>query len=88
MLRLILPTIVVLATSALHAEFKAGAAVIDITPPKLPVLVNGGMLSRYLDKINTRMNARAIVATDGRESVVVDSCMMGRELLHWAKKAF
>ena len=55
---------------------------IDITPPKLPVLVNGGMLSRYLDKINTRVNARAIVATDGKESVVVvDSCMMGRELL-------
>ncbi|WP_461786562.1 LamG domain-containing protein [Prosthecobacter sp.] len=89
MLRLILPTIVVLATTALHAEFKAGAAVIDITPPKLPVLVNGGMLSRYVDKINTRVNARAIVATDGKTQmaiVVVDSCMMSREVLDDAKK--
>jgi hypothetical protein len=89
MLRLILPTIVVLATTAIPAEFKAGAAVIDITPPKLPVLVNGGMLSRYVDKINTRVNARAIVATDGKTQmaiVVVDSCMMSREVLDDAKK--
>jgi len=34
-----------------RAEFQAGAAVVDITPPKLPMLVNGGMLSRYIDKI-------------------------------------
>jgi len=89
MLRLILPTVVVLATTALHAEFKAGAAVIDITPPKLPVLVNGGMLSRYVDKINTRVNARAIVATDGKTQiaiVVADSCMMSRDVLDDAKK--
>ncbi|HBJ86139.1 MAG TPA: hypothetical protein DDZ88_20195 [Verrucomicrobiales bacterium] len=77
------------SASALHAEFKAGAAVIDITPPKLPVLVNGGMLSRYVDKINTRVNARAIVATDGKTQiaiVVADSCMMSRDVLDDAKK--
>lgn len=77
------------SASCLHAEFKAGAAVIDITPPKLPVLVNGGMLSRYVDKINTRVNARAIVATDGKTQiaiVVADSCMMSREVLDDAKK--
>jgi hypothetical protein len=34
------------------------------------------------------VNARAIVATDGKESVVVDSCMMGRELLDEVKRAF
>ena len=44
----------------LRAEFKAGAAVVDITPAKLPVLVNGGMTSRSVDKINTRIHARAI----------------------------
>jgi hypothetical protein len=77
------------SASFLHAEFKAGAAVIDITPPKLPVLVNGGMLSRYVDKINTRVNVRAIVATDGKTQiaiVVADSCMMSREVLDDAKK--
>ncbi len=89
MIRRLLPFLAIVSVSHLHAEFKAGAAVIDITPPKLPVLVNGGMLSRYVDKINTRVNARAIVATDGKEQiaiVVADSCMMGRDLLDDAKK--
>lgn len=83
------PFVVLLTAPSLHAEFKAGAAVVDISPPKLPVLVNGGMLSRYVEKINTRVNARAIVATDGKEQVaivVVDSCMMSREVLDEAKK--
>ncbi len=89
MRRIILPFFVaVLSATSLHAEFKAGAAVIDITPPKLPVLVNGGMLSRYVDKINTRVNARAIVMSDGKSQVaivVADSCMMSREVLDDAK---
>jgi hypothetical protein len=71
-----------------HADFKAGAAVIDVTPEKLPVFVNGGMTSRSLDKIKTRVNARAIVLADGKTQVamvVVDSCMMGRPMLDEAK---
>jgi hypothetical protein len=89
MIRRLLPLAVLFLASTVHAEFKAGAAVIDITPPKLPVLVNGGMLSRYVDKINTRVNARAIVATDGKTQialVVADSCMMSRDVLDDAKK--
>ncbi|MBK8094910.1 MAG: hypothetical protein IPK32_23805 [Verrucomicrobiaceae bacterium] len=85
----LLTLIALLTATTLHAEFRAGAAVIDITPTKLPVLVNGGMLSRYLDKINTRVNARAIVVTDGKTQiaiVVADSCMMGRDVLDEAKK--
>lgn len=89
MIRRLLPLIPLLIAPSLHAEFKAGSAVIDITPEKLPVLVNGSMLSRYVDKINTRVNARAIVATDGKTEiaiVVADSCMMSREVLDDAKK--
>ncbi len=89
MMRFLLPLSVLLLATSIHAEFKAGAAVIDITPPKLPVLVNGGMLSRYVDKINTRVKARAIVASDGKTEiaiVVADSCMMSREVLDDAKK--
>jgi hypothetical protein len=89
MIRRLLFLSVILTVQSLHAEFKAGSAVIDITPPKLPVLVNGGMISRYVDKINTRVHARAIVATDGKTEiaiVVADSCMMGREFLDDAKK--
>ena len=90
MIRRILFLSAILTVQSLHAEFKAGSAVIDITPPKLPVLVNGGMLSRYVDKLTTRIHARAIVATDGKTEiaiVVVDSCMMGRDFLDDAKKA-
>ncbi len=71
-----------------HAEFQAGAAAIDITPMDLPVLINGGMLSRTVDKISTRIHARAVAFADGKEQlviVVVDSCMMTRPLLDEAK---
>jgi hypothetical protein len=71
-----------------RAEFKAGAVAVDITPTKLPVLVNGGMLSRSVDKIKTRIHARAVAFADGKEQlviVVVDSCMMTRPLLDEAK---
>lgn len=70
------------------ADFKAGAAIVDITPPKLPVLVNGGMFSRSVAKIKTRIHARAIAMTDGKTQlaiVVADSCMMSRPLLDEAK---
>jgi hypothetical protein len=70
------------------AEFKAGAAVVDVTPPTLPVLVNGSMLSRTVSNVNTRVNARAIALADGKEQcviVVADSCMMGRPVLDEAK---
>lgn len=70
------------------ADFRAGAAVVDVTPAVLPVLVNGGMLNRSVEKVNTRVNARALALSDGREQVaivVVDSCMMGRPLLDEAK---
>jgi ribosomal protein L10 len=71
-----------------QAAFHAGAAVVDVTPEKLPVLLNGGMLSRQSDKIKTRVNARAYALSDGRNQlaiVVVDSCMMSRPVLDEAK---
>lgn len=80
----------ILATCALplRAEFQAGAVAVDITPVKLPVLVNGGMVSRSVEKVNTHIHARAIVLADGREQVaivVVDSCMMTRPFLDEVK---
>jgi hypothetical protein len=83
------PALLLLAPPAHAAEgFRAGAAVVDITPPKLPVIVNGGMLSRTVDKVKTPIQARALCLTDGKTTmaiVVADSCMMGRELLDEAK---
>ncbi|NND99153.1 MAG: hypothetical protein HKN47_17690 [Pirellulaceae bacterium] len=70
------------------ADLRAGAAVVDISPTQMPVLVNGGMMSRSADSIKTTVNARAIVVDDGKDRiaiVVVDSCMVPRELLDDAK---
>jgi hypothetical protein len=75
-------------SSQARAGLSAGAAVIDVTPTELPVLVNGGMLSREVDTVKTPLNARAIVLDDGDDRiaiVVVDSCMMPRPLLDEAK---
>lgn len=91
-LRSVIPLIITFAAwmpLSVHAEFRAGAAVIDVTPDQLPVIVNGSMTSRSVSVINTRLNARAIAFADGNEQlviVVVDSCMMPRDLLDEAKK--
>lgn len=78
-----------IATSrAAENEFRAGAYAIDITPLELPVLVNGGMLSRSIDKIVDRLHARCLVLDDGDARiaiVVVDSCLLPRDLLDNAK---
>jgi hypothetical protein len=77
------------APPRVEAELKVGAAVLDVTPAKLPVLVNGGMLSRTASTVKTKLHARAIVLDDRCERiaiVVVDSCMMPRPLLDEAKQ--
>jgi hypothetical protein len=72
------------------AEFRAGAVLVDVTPEKLPVLINGGMLSRTASDIKTRIHARAIVLDGGGAErvaiVVVDSCMLPRPLLDEVKQ--
>ncbi len=71
------------------AQFRAGAAITDITPPELPVLVNGSMRSRTVDRINTRIHARSLALEEGQTRVVlvvVDTCMMPRPLLDEVKQ--
>jgi hypothetical protein len=85
----VLAALLVPTTACPAAQFRAGAAAVDITPTELPVLVNGGMLSRSVDTVATKLHARAIVLHDGKTRlaiVVVDSCMLPRELLDEAKK--
>ena len=67
----------------------AGAVVVDVTPQKFPVIVNGSMVSRTVDKVKTSLNARGLAISDGETTVVlvvVDSCMMPRPLLDEVKK--
>lgn len=71
-----------------RAEFQAGAAVIDVTPTKLPAIVNGGLVSRTVGEVKTPLNARALALADGTTKlviVVVDSCMLPRPLLDEVK---
>lgn len=68
--------------------FSAGAAVVDVSPIKFPIVVNGNMTAKYADKVVTPVNARAIVMAQGKTQaamVVVDSCMMPRFLLDETK---
>lgn len=72
---------------ALQAEFKVGAASIDITPQSFPVLINGSFYSRQGEPKN--IHARAIVLDDGDTRiaiVVTDSCMLPKELVDSAKQ--
>ncbi len=69
--------------------FKAGAFAINVSPLKFPVIINGGMTERTADKITDPLHARCLVLDDGTTKVamvVVDSCMMPRDLLDEAKQ--
>src|SRR2546421_12708621 len=71
-----------------RAALRAGAYAQDITPTQFPVIVNGGFTEVIATKANDTLHARAIVLDDGHEKlalVVVDSCMLPRELLDGAK---
>ncbi len=77
-----------MTSRAYPGSFKAGAVVVDVTPRKLPVIVNGGFTSRSFDKVLSPLSARALAFSDGKTQVVlvaVDSCMMPRDLLDEAK---
>ena len=77
-----------LAASAAGADFRAGAAVIDVSPNWTPIITNGGMLSRSVNAIKTRVHARAIALADSSGQaviIVVDSCMMDRKFLDEVK---
>ncbi len=63
--------------------FRAGACAIDATPATFPVLINGGFLQNSAKRLNDPVRARCLVLDDGSTRlaiVVVDSCMMPREL--------
>jgi len=68
---------------------RAGACAIDITPTKLPAIVNGGFAERKVSEITDRLHARCLVLDDGTGQVaiaVVDNCVIGRDLLDEAKE--
>ena len=77
------------ARAAEAKSFRAGASVTDVTPPKFPAIINGMFLERVAEKATDPIHARSLVLDDGVTRiaiVVVDSCMMPRELLDRAKE--
>ena len=71
-----------------HGQLRAGAFTMDVTPTQYPVIVNGMFEERAADRDVDPLFARAFVLDDGATRiaiVVVDSCMMPRELLDIAK---
>ncbi len=77
-----------LLTSTAWAEFRAGAAKVDITPKLWPVQMVGSFHERLADKAHDPLHARAIVCDDGETRlaiVIVDNCLIGRNYLDRAK---
>ena len=68
--------------------FRAGAYAIDVTPKKLPVIVNGGMLERTASKVTDPLHARCLVLDDGTTTIalaLVDNCVIPRSIMDRAK---
>src|SRR5215212_5500582 len=67
---------------------RVGAFAMNVTPTHFPVIVNGMFEERTADRDFDPLFARAFVLEDGATRiaiVVVDSCMLPRELLDAAK---
>jgi neutral ceramidase len=92
-MRFALSVLAILGTVAgLSAEekpvFRAGAFAMDVTPLKYPVSVNGSFTDQQATKANDPLHARCLVLDDGKTKlaiVVVDNCLMSRELIENAK---
>ncbi|MFT5471501.1 MAG: neutral ceramidase [Verrucomicrobiales bacterium] len=77
-----------LALSA-HAEFRAGAAAEDVTPTEWPLAMRGSFRPQLTESAHDPLHSRAVVFDDGKTRIaiaVVDSCMVGRDVLDRAKE--
>ena len=80
--------ILFLINSHAWAEFRAGAAKVDITPQQWPLQMIGSFHERLATKAHDPLHARAIVCDDGKTRlaiVIVDNCLIGRNYIDNAK---
>ena len=88
--RLMLWLFVILTPKLLcAAEFRAGAAVGNITPTKWPVYLVGSFSERGAEQAWDPLSARALVLDDGKTRlaiVIVDSCLIPRTLFDDVKQ--
>ena len=89
MMRLVCLVAILGVCGAVHADgLKAGAFAMDVTPTRFPISVNGNMADVQAKGANDPLHARCLVLDDGKTKlaiVVVDSCMLPRELVEDAK---
>ncbi|HEY1188765.1 MAG TPA: hypothetical protein VGE74_14010 [Gemmata sp.] len=91
-MRLLLALVLLFPATLVRAAppvLRAGAYAMDVTPEKFPVSVNGGFADRKANSAHDPIHARCLVLDDGATRlaiVVVDSCMVPRELIDEAKK--
>ncbi|MEE2942740.1 MAG: PVC-type heme-binding CxxCH protein [Verrucomicrobiota bacterium] len=82
-------TIALLLPVEARAELRAGAAKVDVTPRVLPVIRNGGFLEASDNRVVDSLHARCLVLDDRATRlaiVVVDSCMLPRDLCDEVKR--
>ncbi|HEY2909852.1 MAG TPA: hypothetical protein VGI99_06380, partial [Gemmataceae bacterium] len=77
------------SAAAAEPKLSAGAFAQDITPTRFPISVNGNLADKKATSAHDPLHARCLVLGDGTTKialVVVDSCMVPREI-HDAAKA-
>ncbi len=70
-------------------SFRAGAYAQDITPQKLPIVVNGNFGPIIAEKIVDPLHVRCLILDDNKTRIgiaAVDSCLIDRELMDQAKE--
>ena len=83
-----LALLITFITQLSAAQFRAGAAKVDITPKLWPVQLIGSFNERLAYKAHDPLHARAIVCDDGKTRfaiVIVDNCLIGRNYIDRAK---
>ncbi|MFH1919820.1 MAG: neutral/alkaline non-lysosomal ceramidase N-terminal domain-containing protein [Planctomycetota bacterium] len=83
------PALVAQGRAAEAATFRAGAAVVDITPREFPISMLGSFSDRQATSAHDPLEVRAILLDDGRTRIAIavcDNCVIPRELLDQAKQ--
>lgn len=85
---LLTASLLAVALPAAEPVFRAGAATSNVTPP-LGSSINGGFQDGKAAYIHDELHARCLAFDDGKTQlvfVVVDSCVIGRDVFDAAKK--
>jgi neutral ceramidase len=85
---LLTASLLAVALPAVEPVFRAGAATSNVTPP-LGSSINGGFQDGKAAYIHDELHARCLALDDGKTQlvlVVVDSCVIGRDVFDTAKK--